>query len=58
MPSHTTGGRGRSAIRKWRVKAGKRDVFTHEKKGECERWLREHASEYQGLRLVPPNGKK
>ena len=56
MPSDKRGGRGRSAIYKWRVKAKKKDVFSDEKKVNCEIFIREHQLEYKDkLRLIPPN---
>lgn len=56
MPSDKHHGRGRSAIYNWRVKAGKKDVFSDGKKMNCEIFIKEHKSEYKvKLRLVPPN---
>jgi hypothetical protein len=57
MPSDSRGGRGRSAIVDWRVKAGNRDVFSHQKKGKCSEYIRDHGGKLDGikLRLVPPN---
>lgn len=57
MPSHRTGGRGRSAIYEWRVKAGRRDVCTNPVKGKCVQFIRDNGGKVGGvsLRLVPPN---
>jgi hypothetical protein len=45
MPSDRHHGRGRSAIVNWRVKAGKREVFSAEKRGACETFIRERGGE-------------
>jgi hypothetical protein len=56
MPSAMRGGRGRSAIPDWRVKAGKKEVFSNAVKFKCTIWIREHQKEYPvTLRLIPPN---
>lgn len=56
MPSDTTKGGRRTAIRNWRVKHNKKDIFSDEKKINCEKFIREHQSEYQvKLRLIAPN---
>jgi hypothetical protein len=57
MPSNKRGGRGRSAIVNWRVKAGKMEVFSAPKKGACEQFMRNHSGKLNGvkLRLIPPN---
>lgn len=57
MPSSKHGGRGRSAIPNWRVKAGNKEVFADQIKFKCEQWIREHGGKYDGkkLRLIPPN---
>ncbi len=57
MPSDLRGGRGRSAIVSWRVKAGKREVFSAEKKIACTVFIRDHGGKLDGvkLRLIPPN---
>jgi hypothetical protein len=57
MPSDVRGGRGRRAIGSWRVKAGKREVFSAEKKVVCASFIREHGGKLDGqrLRLIPPN---
>ncbi len=55
MPSDKHGGRGRGAIVNWRVKAGRKEVFSAEKKQACEIWMRDNASKYRDLKLVPPN---
>ncbi len=59
MPSDTKGGRGRSAIVDWRVKAGKKEVFSDPKKATCEQWIRDHGGKKDGvkLRLIAPNPK-
>ena len=60
MPSAKTHSRGRSAIYDWRVKAGKREVFSAPKKQTCEIWIRDNQASYTAdghtkLRLIPPN---
>lgn len=56
MPSDQKRGGRRTAIYNWRVKAGKKDVFSDEKKLKCEIFIREHQHEHtKKLRLVPPN---
>jgi hypothetical protein len=56
MPSAKIGGRGRSAIPDWRVKAGKREVFSDPVKFKCSIWMKEHRKDYpMKLRLIPPN---
>lgn len=57
MPSPKMGGRGRSAIPGWRVKAGKREVFADPVKFKCEQFIREHDGKLDGvkLKLIPPN---
>lgn len=56
MPSDQKRGGRRTAIYNWRVKAGKKDVFSDEKKLKCEIFIRENQHEYtKKLRLVPPN---
>jgi hypothetical protein len=56
MPSDKRSGGRRTAIYKWRVKHGKKDVFSDEKKVNCEIFIREHQSEYKyKLKLIPPN---
>lgn len=57
MPSHVTGGRGRSAIHGWRVKAGKKEVFADPVKLKCEIFIRENGGKLDGkkLKLIPPN---
>lgn len=56
MPSDKRNGGRRTAIHKWRVKVGKKDIFLDEKKQKCEIFIRENQSEYQEeLRLIPPN---
>ena len=56
MPSAMRGGRGRSAIPDWRVKAGKKEVFSDPVKFKCAIFIREHKKEYrEKLRLISPN---
>lgn len=57
MPSPRRGGRGRSAIADWRVKAGRREVFFSAKKTDCTTFIRSHDGKIDGvnLRLIPPN---
>lgn len=56
MPSDMRGGRGRSAIVNYRVKHGKKDVFSDATKFKCTIFIKEHQKEYpQKLKLVPPN---
>lgn len=56
MPSNMIGGRGRSAIYNWRVKAGKKEVFSKPTKFECKIFIKEHQKDYHDkLRLIPPN---
>ena len=41
----------------WRVKAGRRDVFSAEKRTACDQFVRENNGKIDGikLRVVPPN---
>jgi len=56
MPSDIKGGRGRSAIINYRVKAGNKDVFSDAQKFKCKIFIKEHQKEYpQKLKLIPPN---
>jgi hypothetical protein len=56
MPSDKHGGRGRSAIYNWRVKCGKREVYSDPVKFSCTTWIRENQKNYpQKLKLVKPN---
>lgn len=57
MPGPRRGGRGRSAIYDWRVKAGNREVFADPVKSKCEQFIREKGGKLDGvkLRLIPPN---
>lgn len=56
MPTSRRGGRGRSAIYNWRVKAGNREVFSNPQKGNCAQWIRDNQASYPvKLRLIPPN---
>lgn len=62
MPSDSYGGRGRSAIYNWRVKAGNKEVYSNASQSKCEQFIREHngkAEDKTGavvkLRLIPPN---
>jgi hypothetical protein len=54
MPSDTRGGRGRSGIYRWRVKLGKKAVFSAPKKSDCATWARKNAH-LGTLRRVAPN---
>lgn len=42
MPSDMKGGRGRSAIVNYRVKCGKKDVYSDAQKFKCTIFVREH----------------
>ena len=58
MPSDKIGGRGRSAIVKYRVKAGNKEVFSHLVKQKCMEYIRDHKGKGENgekLKLVPPN---
>ena len=57
MPSDKRGGRGRSSIVCWRVKAGNREVFSNAVKFVCEQFIRDNGGKLNGkkLRLIPPN---
>jgi hypothetical protein len=56
MPSDKIGGRGRSAIVNWRVKCGKREVYSNPVKFKCAIWIRVNQKDYkQKLRLIAPN---
>lgn len=58
MPSDKRGGRGRSAIYNYRVKAGNKEVFSHPQKGKCAEYIRQHNGKGENgekLRLIPPN---
>jgi hypothetical protein len=56
MPSDIRGGRGRSAIYNWRVKCGKKEVFSDPVKIVCSTFVRENKKKFnQKLKLVPPN---
>lgn len=57
MPSDKYGGRGRSAIYNWRVKAGNKEVFSNPVKSKCQEYIREHKGKLDGikLRLIEPN---
>lgn len=57
MPSDKHGGRGRSAIYNWRVKAEKKEVFSHPVKLKCEEFIRINNGKIDGkkLRLIAPN---
>lgn len=59
MPSDMRGGQGRSAICNWRVKCGKKEVFSHERKMKCREFIRDNESSKilfpHKLRLIPPN---
>jgi len=48
--------RGRTAIYNWRVKCGKKEVFSDPQKGNCAQWMRDNAERFTGkLCLIPPN---
>ncbi len=58
MPSDKVGRSGRrNAIHNWRVKAGKKEVYSREKKIDCEQFIRDNNGRLNGkkLRLIPPN---
>jgi len=57
MPSDARAGGRCTAIVSWRVKAGKKDVFSSEKRGACDEFVRRNGGKVGGvkLRLVPPN---
>jgi hypothetical protein len=57
MPSDVHGGRGRSAIYNWRVKAGNKEVFSDPVKLKCEQFIRENGGKVNGkkCRLIQPN---
>jgi hypothetical protein len=57
MPSDKHGGRGRSAIYNWRVKAGNKEVFSDPVKSKCAEFIRKNDGKYDGkkCRLIPPN---
>lgn len=57
MPGPRMGGRGRSAIYDWRVKAGKRQVYSNPVKMKCKEFIRDNGGKLNGLRLklIPPN---
>jgi hypothetical protein len=56
MPSDKRGGRGRSAIGAWRVKAGKKEVYRGVNKADCSEFIRGN-KKIDGERcyLVAPN---
>jgi len=54
MPSDVRGERGRSQIYNWRVKMGKKEVFSSARRGDCVEWMRKNAH-LGKLRLVMPN---
>jgi hypothetical protein len=57
MPSDKKEGWGRS-FHNWRVKCGRKDVYSDPVKFKCSIFIREHQSEYPSkLKLVPPNAK-
>lgn len=62
MPSDSYGGRGRSAIYKWRVKAGNKEVFSDPVKSKCVAYIRNAGGKSEDktghlvkLELIPPN---
>jgi hypothetical protein len=55
MPSDKIGGRGRSAIYNWRVKAGMKEVYSHPTKFSCRLFILENKNKYkQKLWLITP----
>jgi hypothetical protein len=62
MKGDRRGGRGRSAIAAWRVKAGNKEVFIDPVKSKCEQFIRDNDGKGEDktgriiqLRLIPPN---
>jgi hypothetical protein len=57
MPGNRVRGGRRTTIHNWRVKAGKKEVFSREKKIDCENFMRENGYKLDGkkLKLIPPN---
>ena len=57
MPSDIHGSRGCSVIYNWRVKAGKKEVFSFPTKMKCSEFIRDNGGKMDGkkLRLIPPN---
>ena len=56
MPSDIRGGRGRSAIYNWRVKAGKKEVYSDPTKFKCKIFIKENQKNfYDKLKLIEPN---
>ena len=57
MPGDKSHSRGRGSIHNWRVKAGRKDVYSREKKIDCENFIRDNKGVLNGkkLRLIPPN---
>lgn len=57
MPGSRTHSWGRGAIYNWRVKAGKKEVFSDPKKQNCKQYIMDHKGKLEGvkLRLIEPN---
>ena len=56
MPSDIRGGRGKSAIYNWRVKAGKKEVYSDPTKFKCKIFIKENQKNfYDKLKLIEPN---
>ena len=53
MPSDKRGGRGRCGVYNWRVKEGKKEVFSNPTKFACKTFINENKD--RKLKLVPPN---
>lgn len=57
MPGNRVRGGRRTAIHNWRVLAGKKEVYSREKKIDCENFIRANKGKLDGvtLRLIRPN---
>ena len=56
MPSDRMGGRGRGSIYNWRVKCGKKEIYSNPVKFACKIFIKENQKNYpQKLKLVSPN---
>jgi len=56
MPSDKMGGRGRSSICDWRVKAGKKEVYRGDSKFDCSMFMKSNPKvNGKKCKLVPPN---
>ena len=65
MKGDRRGGRGRSAIAQWRVKAGNNELCADAVKSVCEQFIRDNGGKGPDktgrivkLRLIPPNAAK